>query len=485
MKQCKLVILDEVNIKFENLDIATKRKLKNTLTYFIPHSIHTEAYKLGRWNGTVSYCDIAGRTYLNLAHKILPIIYNSGYEVILDDRRCSFDIGFDLVAEESYSSKVWPDDHTHAGQPIILRDYQVDYINTFLKDFQGVGVASTGSGKSLCIAVLSDKIEEYGRSIVIVPRKDLVLQLEQDYKNIGLDVGVFYGARKDFDKTHTLCTWQSLEAFNKKSKKFDSSISVDMFVSGVAGIIIDETHSAKSAVLRKLLSTMFSSVPIRWGLTGTVPKEDYDIDAIVSVIGPVLGNITAKELQDRGVLANLAIEVHQLVDNFPKSKKYQDEFRFLTTDKNRISYIANFINDITIRDNNTLVLVDRVQCGKMLQEMILNSVFISGTTSSEDRKKYYDKFKQENNLTVIATYGVASTGIDIARVFNVILVEPGKSFVRVIQSIGRGIRKSKDKDFVNIYDICSDSYFSKKHLCERKKYYTDAGYPYSVTKINY
>jgi len=80
---------------------------------------------------------------------------------------------------------------------------------------------------------------------------------------------------------------------------------------------------------------------------------------------------------------------------------------------------------------------------------------------------------------------VASTGINIPRIFNMVLIEPGKSFIRVIQSIGRGLRKTEDKDFVQIWDITSTAKFAKRHLSKRKKFYEEANYEYEIKKIIY
>ena len=104
---------------------------------------------------------------------------------------------------------------------------------------------------------------------------------------------------------------------------------------------------------------------------------------------------------------------------------------------------------------------------------------------SDERKEHYDEIQDRDNKIIIATYGVASVGINIPRIFNLILVEPGKSFVRVIQSIGRGIRKAEDKDFVQIWDITSTAKFSKRHLAKRKKFYNEAKYPFNINKVDY
>ena len=485
-KDCRLEIVDEVNVRFHGLDVSTRRKLADKVKFFIPQAVHMPAFQLGHWDGLVRYCDIGGRTYLNLLDKLIPIVQSDGYLIEIDDKRQSWELEFDKVDQYSYSHVKWPVGHNCENEPIVLRDYQVEYINSFLQCPQGVSVAPTGSGKTLVTAILSHKIGQYGRSLVIVPTKDLVTQTEEDYINLGLDVGVYYGDRKEYNRTHTICTWQSLEVLNKKSKHYDADFSLDDFISGVSGIIVDEAHKSKADALRKLLSGPFANIPIRWGLTGTIPKEDYQAVAIEAVIGPLLGKIETKELQDSGVLANLHIHIWQLQDYASLFNSYQSEISWLTSDKKRMTHIANEVAQIAKnKKGNTLVLVDRIKSGKLLQELIPDSVFVSGDTKSIDRLKEYDEVKDSDNKVIIATYGVASTGINIVRIFNLVLIEPGKSFVRVIQSIGRGIRSGKDKDFVDVYDVSSNAKYSKKHLRDRKKFYDEHQYPYTLTKVEY
>jgi len=168
----------------------------------------------------------------------------------------------------------------------------------------------------------------------------------------------------------------------------------------------------------------------------------------------------------------------------PQFKTYGEELKWLTTDDTRMTWVANTIKDIAT-SGNTLILVDRISAGEMLEKKIKDSVFVSGSTKNTDRKEQYDEISTATNKVIIATYGVAAVGINIPRIFNLVLIEPGKSFVRVIQSIGRGIRKAEDKDSVQIWDITSSCKFAKRHLGARKKFYKEANYPYNIEKIDY
>ena len=480
---CKLIIKDEVNIKCEGLDVATRRKICNKLKYDLPYARHMPAYKLGRWDGTVSFFGIGGSGYLAHLDVILPIIDNAGYEIEVIDNRQPTELKFEKITENYWADKgkVWPKGHQLEGQPIVLRDYQYDVVNKFLDNPQSLQEVATGAGKTITTATLSHLCEPYGRTIVIVPNKSLVVQTEEDYINLGLDVGVYFGDRKELGKTHTVCTWQSLNVLDKKGK-YDDALTLAEFLEGVNAVIIDEVHQAKADVLKKLLTINLKNAPIRWGLTGTVPKQAWEFQGILAGIGPVINQVTAHDLQEKDVLAKLDIQILQ-TKNIEEFRNYQEEYTWLVTDPDRISWISSKVKEFSLT-GNTLVLVNRIDTGKKIIEQIPEAVFVAGEMKLADRKEEYDEIKTSDGKVIIATYGVAAVGINIPRIFNLVLVEPGKSFVRVIQSIGRGIRKAEDKDFVQIWDITSTCKYAKRHLTERKKFYREAKYPFQITKID-
>jgi superfamily II DNA or RNA helicase len=192
--------------------------------------------------------------------------------------------------------------------------------------------------------------------------------------------------------------------------------------------------------------------------------------------------VSAHDLQEKGVLAQLNINVLQTND-VQVFTSFQDEYSFLVTDDNRLQWIANKISALSAT-GNTLVLINRIDTGNKLIALLPQAVFVSGGMKLDDRKEEYDEIKTSDDKIILATYGVAAVGINIPRIFNLVLLEPGKSFVRVIQSIGRGIRKAEDKDHVEIWDITSACKYSKRHLTERKKFYKEAKYPFTITKVN-
>lgn len=480
-KDCILEVLDEVNVKFQGLDVSTRRKMSEATKYFLHYARHTPAYKLGRWDGCQRFCDLGARTYINILDKVIPVIEREGYVIHIDDKRPKISLKFDKIDANSYSHIKWPEDHVLAGEPIVLHDHQVEVCNIFFDEPQGVGIAPTGAGKTIVTAIMCDRAAKYGRTVLIVPTKDLVTQTEEDFINMGLDVGVYFGDRKELGRTHTICTWQSLDTVMRSR---DREL-LEAFTDGVNAVIVDETHKAKSDALKKILTGPFANCPIRWGVTGTLPEEESDRVALECYIGPVLGKVNAKDLQDKGILANLHVNVWQLKDFDDVFNSYQEELKWLVTNKNRLTFLADKIVNEVVPSGNTLILVDRVQTGELLEQLIPGSVFINGSVKSTDRKKEYKDANKEDGKIIIATYGVASTGISINRIFNLVLLEAGKSFIRVIQSIGRSLRVAKDKDFANVYDVCSTCKYSKRHLAKRKKFYKEAQYPFSIKKIGY
>jgi superfamily II DNA or RNA helicase len=485
MKLATIVIRDEVNIKIEGLDLDVRKKLVNTFKYEIPGARYQPAVRLGRWDGKVAYFQLGGSSYINLLPEIIPILEQYDYNIELDDQRdYSNTFEFDAMQEHTFQDTLWPVGHPMAGQPVMLRDYQVEIVNNYLQNPQCIQEVATGAGKTLMTAALSWNVQKYGRSIIIVPNKDLVRQTEKDYINLGLDVGVYFGDRKELGKTHTICTWQSLNVLMKNSASGAADFTMLDFMEGVVCVIVDEVHMAKADALKTMLTGVMSRVPIRWGLTGTVPKEKFESQSLLVSLGPVISKLSASELQDRGVLAQCHVNIVQLLDHVEFSN-YQSELKYLLEEKGRLDAMAGLILQIN-ETGNTLVLVDRVAAGtELVSRLGDKAVFVSGATKSKDRQDEYDQVANATDKIIVATYGVAAVGINIPRIFNLVLVEPGKSFVRVIQSIGRGIRKAEDKDHVQIWDVTSTCKFAKRHLTKRKQFYKEANYPFTAEKLEW
>jgi superfamily II DNA or RNA helicase len=486
LSTCKIIIKDEVNVKIENLDLDTRKALVKKFKYEDPTARYRPSYKLGRWDGAINFFGLGGTTYLAMLEQVLEELENRNFNIEVEDLRTSPTLEFSEIFEDFWGQSTWPEGHRFAGELIRLRDDQVEVINKFLANPQCIQEIATGFGKTITTATLAKICEKYGRTVTIVPNKSLVEQTEEDFINVGLDVGVYYGDRKELGRTHTICTWQSLNILDKKSKNAGENseiLTLAELLENVQCVMVDEVHMAKAEVLKKLLTNNLRNTPIRWGLTGTVPKQDFEFQSLRASLGEVVHRVSAHELQEKGVLSNCHVNIIQ-TGEWKEFSSYPEELKYLVTDTVRMTYISSIINEIA-KTGNTLVLVDRIESGKLLIEQLVDAVFISGAVKTKDRKEEYDEIKTSDNKIIVATYGVAAVGINIPRIFNMVLLEPGKSFVRVIQSIGRGIRKADDKDFVQIWDLTASTKYAKKHLTERKKFYKEAQYPFTIEKVKY
>lgn len=288
MPKCTIHLNDEVNVKFEGLDLDIRKKLTNQFKKEIPHARYMPAVRLGRWDGKKAFFNLGGTTYLHLLDQILPIIDQAGYDIELNDQRdYTTHFEFEPVTETALSYATWPAGHPAQGQPIVLREHQVSVINEFLNHPQSLQEVATGAGKTMITAALSQRCEPHGRTIVIVPNKSLVTQTERDYQLLGLDVGVWFGDRKEADHQHVICTWQSLNILLKNARnqiqaEAQGLVTIDQFIQGVVAVIVDECFAGHSRVL-----TPAGWVPIKDILPGDrvinydEELEQFKIDTVV------------------------------------------------------------------------------------------------------------------------------------------------------------------------------------------------------------
>lgn len=479
-KLCKIVFKDEVNAKVVGIDPRVAGLCDKATSYMVPHAFHTPSYKLGRWDGKTHFFKKQnGNTFISMLEKIVPIIVNNGYQIEFEDLRKSVTPP-SPITREIFSDYTWPEGHPIEGEPIMLREDQVESVNTFLEKRYGLMCLPTSYGKTITTAAVSKAMEHLGRTITIVPSKSLVEQTLEDFANVGLDVGGIHGERKDFGHYHTVTTWQSLQSIFKDR---DPDI-IDGILENLSLVIVDECHQAKdSTKLKDMLTSYFSKVPYRLGLTGTIPKEDYESQAIVSSLGPLIRHVPVSKMQEMGFIAKC--EVHNIVTQESiVTKDYASEAAQLSKDPVRLDFIAECVESIR-ESGNTLILVNSIEAGKMLNERIPHSTFVYGKTKQKDRSSTYKGVNAKDDTVIIATFQVASVGINIPRIFNLVTIESGKSFIRVIQSIGRAIRVAKDKNFARIFDFSATSRYSKKHLRDRINYYNEMEYPHTSYSGDY
>lgn len=472
MLTCRVNVIDEVNVRLEGLDPDTLSNVIDAMTFHVPNYMFMPAYKIGRWNGKIKLCKPTGRTYLHLFDQIRPLVENAGYGIEVVDGRKPFTFVPEEIDEDIFSGI------TIGEFKGVLDDHQVEAVNSLIVNGGGVIELATGGGKTIITAALARSYKDAGKILIIVPRIDLAIKTQYVIRECKMDCGIYFEEIKDV-RDITVTTWQSL------------ALSPELF-EGVKCVIVDEAHEAKASVLFDNLTGPGKHVPIRIGMTGTLPDVDLYRYQIMAALGPVVFTMEAYELQQKGFLAGCEVQMFKFLDS--KSPDYQrakdshqlytDELNWKATDPIRMQYLAALIREVAV-EGNTLVLVQFKNMGFTLESLLPEAEFLSGQNSGKMRHKTYSEINKAENAILIATYGIASTGIDIPRLFNMVIVEPGKDAIRVVQSIGRGLRKASDKEHVRIVDVCSDAHFSKRHIPARQKIYKRRKYPFTMFEVDY
>jgi superfamily II DNA or RNA helicase len=480
VKQVRITIQNEVNCIVSGLLPDHLEYFYNDFAVFAEGYFFQPKFKLHLWDGKIHYFHKDGKTFTMMLERIIPKVVAFGYKVILNDQRLSLGLEPPYI-DATYFSYV---NDPKTGEPWIIRPYQVDAINLCLQHGNGVIIAGTGAGKTVINAAICDGYGKLGaRTITIVPNTTLIDQTVAWFDYYGMDVGEYSGESKDYkDHTHVISTWQALQYHPEIIRDFNV-------------LIVDECHGAKAKVLGKLIGEHGQKISYRFGLTGTLPKDKGQVMAIKCALGDVRYTIPAHKLIADGYLATLDISIMQLDDktvltalDVPDGqfKDYDMEVDWMHIHEPRIEWISEFLIEKSQQHKgNVLCLVNNIAFGKKLHRLLPGSHFVYGKDKKKARKQVYDLFENNDNLTVVATVNVAGVGLSIDRIFNLIYIDGGKSFIRTIQAIGRGLRKAVDKDHVNVTDICGNLKHSKKHLNERVKYYKEARYPFKKYSVQY
>lgn len=463
-RKCTIVIDNEVNCRLTGLTPQDLHSLWDSFGFFFDGYRFTPKFQLGQWDGKIRYVNKNGKTFTKILDEIIPYITNWNYEIDIKDQRLPIELISERI-DENYFDKI--KEYEEGEEHITLRPYQVESVNEMLNEGSGFVIAGTGAGKTLICAALASVLERHNYQImIIVPSSDLVTQTRDELVKCGLQVGEYSGSTKNIDEKIVVGTWQALQNAPYHMLQFQA-------------VIVDEAHGAKAEVIRELINDNGGHIIYRFGVTGTYPKPVVDQYALKTSIGRIIKEISARWLIDNGYLSEVEIEPIMLTEKATTEEfpDYSSERAYVSKNSKRLEKIAELVQEKQKQYGNTLVLTSSIPQGRQLEEMIPGSIFLYGESEKELREQNYKQYADRDDVIVIASSGIASTGISIDRIFCLILVDTGKSFIRAIQSVGRSLRKKGDKHKSHVVDIYSSLKWSKKHFRERKKYYAEACYP--------
>ena len=360
--------------------------------------------------------------------------------------------------------------------PFSPRDYQMEAFRTAVQYGRQLLLSPTASGKSLIIYLLARYYNK--KTVIIVPTTSLVEQMTKDFEDYGYDKKIckIYSGQPVFDSDITITTWQS---FSKAPKNVMESFEV---------VFGDEAHLFKANVLKGILEKM-KNTAIRFGTTGTLDGTEVHRLQLEGLFGPVKKVVSTKDLMAEGTIANLNIDILILKHKKVKLANYQEEMDYLVSNDSRNEFICNLVYSLK---GNTLVLFQYVQKhgevlhGKMFKRLGEKLHYVFGGTDVTDREDVRTIVEKSNDNVILASYGTFSAGVNIKKIDNIIFASPSKSRIRNLQSIGRGLRKGKDKDSMRLFDIADDiggKNYTLNHCKDRINIYNEEGFNYEIKQF--
>ena len=477
--------VNEVYLKITT-EPHVEHELKDRFTFEVPNKKFMPQYRNRYWDGYVHLYNLkTKRIYVGLLDKIIAFCENSGYSYNFKENKF---YGLPFEVDEMVTKEGVKGFMGAISPEIKPRDYQIDGVYDALRYNRKLLISPTGSGKSFMIyCVVRYHVAKKNRILLVVPTTSLVEQMYKDFSVYGWDVEnhchrIYAGRERVNTNEVTITTWQSVYQLDKK------------FFEEYDVVIGDEAHLFKSKSLVGIMDKL-ADAKYRYGFTGTLDGSQTHKWVLEGLFGPSYKVTGTKKLQDEGYLASLDIQCLVLKYKPQKFDTYEDEIQFLIGNDKR----NNFISNLSVgTKGNTLVLFARVEKhGAILYDLINNKVkgdrkvfFIHGGVDAENREQVREITEREDDAIIVASYGTFSTGINIKKLHNVIFASPSKSRVRNLQSIGRVLRKGKDKTKAKLYDIADDltigsrKNYTLNHFIERIKTYVSEQFNYDITTVN-
>ena len=481
----KISKINEVYLELE-VDEDVSRELSDYFTFEVPGAKFMPQYRNRMWDGKIRlFSPHNGRIYVGLLPYIKEYCSKKSIEYIME-KGVENDRNVPRESVRDFAESLRPKSR---GKPIQFRDYQIDSIWHAIQSDRCLLLSPTASGKSLVIYTLVRYYHLMNlKTLILVPTTSLVEQMYSDFIDYGWEDKylhrVYAGHDKGSKKPVVISTWQSIYKLHRP------------YFAQYGCIIGDEAHLFKAKSLTDIMAKS-GDVKYRFGLTGTLDGTQTHRLVLEGLFGQVKKIISTKELIDRGTLAELEIDCIVLKHTEEEAKRvryytYAEEINYLVSHPKRNKFIEKLCASIK---GNTLLLFQLVDKHGVLLYNELKTLdrkvfFVYGGTTTETREKIRAITEKETNAIIVASYGTFSTGINIRAINNIVFASPSKSRVRVLQSIGRGLRQNDDKSKVKLFDVSDNiSYksrpnFTYRHFTQRLNIYKEEQFKYQINRIN-
>lgn len=474
---------NDVHIKL-HCDASVAYELNEYFTFSVPGARFSPAFKNKMWDGKIRLFHLMRQTlYVGLLDKVKQFVKDRGYQLTYDDMSDFGENVFPLAAAEQHVAD--------SEISITPRDYQYEAFVHAIRKKRAILLSPTASGKSLIIFLITSYLIAK-KVLIIVPTTGLVHQMASDFEDYGCPPDIihkiFSGQEKATNAFITITTWQSI--YKLPAKWFDQ----------YGCVIGDEAHTFKAKCLVEIMEKL-TKCEYRYGFTGTLDGTQTNKLVLEGLFGPVKTVTTTAQLMEQKTVAQMTIkaivlsypdEIRQMLANRKPKLLYKEELLYLMQKKSRSKFIANLVSSLP---NNTLLLFNNIDHGKMLMQMIQANdpsrkvFFVYGGVEGLEREQIRKYVEENKNVIVVASYKTFATGTNIKNLHNVVFGSPSKSRIRVLQSIGRGLRTSSEKSEAMLYDVADDMSWKSyqnhtiKHFAERIQMYNQEKFDYKIFTV--
>jgi len=479
---------NEVYIKLNDVEPSTAAELNDFFTFEVPGFKYMPAYRNKMWDGKIRlYNIVTGEIYMGLLPYIEEYLQNNGeYYELEEGLRSERDVARSVV--QGFIRGIRP---TLGGRKIKIRDYQIDAVSHAIATNRSLLISPTASGKSLIIYCLVRYYQMMElKTLILVPTTSLVEQMYKDFEDYGWSSGtycqkIYQGYDRKVVKDVVISTWQSIHRMPRP------------YFRQFGAVFGDEAHLFKAKSLTGIM-TKLDHCKYRFGLTGTLDGTQTHRLVLEGLFGKAKYVVTTKELIDNKTLADLQIKC--IILNYPdedrqtvKEFDYGAELEYIVTKEERNLFVCDLVGHC---NGNTLCLFQFVEKhGKPLYSIIEEKYkdrkvfFVYGGVDTDTREQIREIVENETNSIIVASYGTFSTGINIRNIDNIVFSSPSKSKIRVLQSLGRGLRIGDKSKSLRLFDIADDlSYssrlnFTLRHFKQRLNIYDEQGFNYKIDKV--
>lgn len=474
------LILRKHNEVFTDIitDESIARELSDYFSFLVDNYQYMPAFKSRRWDGKVRCFDLrTRRLYTGLYNRLLEFCRINQYSIGYENAE---DYAADAVSVEELTHYIAS---LNLPETLQVREYQIASFLRAVRNRRRLIVLPTGSGKSLVIYLLTRYYNK--KTIVVVPTIALVEQMYDDFAQYGLDVEkychrIYTGQEKFVDKQIVFTTWQSASMMPQDWK--------DQF----EVVVGDEAHLFSANSLKDLMVSL-TNCYVRIGLTGTLDYTKTSQMMLEGLFGKPYAPTSTSELVDQGFLAKPLIKALVLIHPKVKFADYATEMQYLSKSDKRNHFIANLALSLK---GNSIILFSSIEQGKNILAIVeqrkkkkQHVFYIDGTVEGSERNDIKKFANQNENVIVVASYKTFGIGTNIPNLENIILGSPTKSMIRLLQAIGRGLRKINQKVMCTIFDIADDlssdrPNFTLNHFNERVHIYNQQNFDYKMYNIN-